>query len=40
VGEGALVMDYRGIGRVEVMYIFGVVNYLIYGECGKVGAVG
>jgi hypothetical protein len=35
VGEGASVRDCRGIGRMGVMCIFGIVGYLASGECSR-----
>jgi hypothetical protein len=34
VGEGAIVRDCRGIGRMRIICEVGITNYLVSGECG------
>jgi hypothetical protein len=40
VGNGACVMDCRGIGLTEVMCRVGTIDYSVSGECGGYGALG
>jgi hypothetical protein len=38
VGEGAIIRNHRGIGRMGIMYKIGMIDYSVTGYCEEVGS--